>query len=112
MIVWLIVLAGCAIITIGIYLLLERKTPESRHGQPCLTFKQFISFYQLCPKRFDFYSNYVLIDTLTLKRNVEIRLYKEDCFYFKTYKDLYKYKMYLRKLHKKEEKKTNGKIYY
>lgn len=62
------------------------KTPENRKFEPCLTFSQFLSFYNLNPKKWTLYLDFV-----------ESR-YSDCSFNFTTYGELYKYRMWKRKI--------------
>ena len=62
------------------------KTPENRRFEPCLTFSQFLSFYNLNPKKWGLYLNSVESE------------YSDCSFNFTTYGELYKYRMWKRKI--------------
>lgn len=60
------------------------KTPENRKFEPCLTFSQFLSFYNLNPRKWTLYLDYVS------------SRYSDCFFYFATYGELYKYRKWKR----------------
>lgn len=62
------------------------KTPENRKIRPCLTFSQFLSFYNLNPKKWELH-----LDSVESE-------YSYCFFYFTTYGELYKYRMWKRKI--------------
>ena len=62
------------------------KTPENRRFEPCLTFSQFLSFYNLNPKKWRLYLNFVESE------------YSDCSFNFTTYGELYKYRMWKRNI--------------
>lgn len=69
------------------------KTPENRKFEPCLTFPQFLSFYNLNPKKWTLYLDFV-----------ESR-YSDCCFSFTTYGELYKYRTWKRKIDDRDYRK-------
>lgn len=69
------------------------KTPEYRKLEPCLTFSQFLSFYNLNPKKWTLYLDYVGSS------------YSDCYFSFTTYGEFYKYRMWKRKIDDRNYKK-------
>lgn len=65
-------------------------TKEYDEGQPCLTFDQFIRFYEICPDKFGLYDDRVMVETVKRTYWPDNR----DCFYFKTLKDLRRYERF------------------
>lgn len=60
------------------------KTSEYKKLEPCLTFSQFLSFYNLNPKKWTLYSDYVT------------NRYSDCYFSFTSYGEIYKYRMWKR----------------
>lgn len=75
------------------YLLYFCKTEESKKFAPCLTFSQFLSFYNLNPKKWLLYheSAYYLAS--------------EQEFHFTTYGEVCKYKKWFNRLTKEQQKR-------
>lgn len=69
------------------------KTPEYRKLEPCLTFSQFLSFYNLNPKKWTLYLDFVG------------SRYSDCYFSFTTYGELYKYRMWKRKIDDRDYRK-------
>lgn len=69
------------------------KTPEYKNFEPCLTFSQFLSFYNLNPKKWTLYVDYVG------------NSYSDCLFSFTTYGEFYKYRMWKRKIDDRDYRK-------
>lgn len=65
-------------------------TLEYDEGNPCLTFDQFRRFYELCSDKFELWDDFVKVQTRNPRRWYE----DKDRFYFKTMKDLRRYKAF------------------
>lgn len=60
------------------------RTPEYKKLEPCLTFSQFLSFYNLNPRKWTLYMDYV------------DNRYTDSLISFTTYGELYKYRIWKR----------------
>lgn len=72
---------------IGALFSIRQMKSEYKRGKPCLTFDQFIRFYEICPDKFGLYDDCVMVETVKRTYGPDNR----DCFYFKTAKDFRKY---------------------
>lgn len=74
----------------------KKKTQQFKAGLPCLTFDQFLSFYEITPDRFYFE-----------EESVYLYLgYDRTTFYFETNKDLKQYKEYAEREKKRKHREA------
>ena len=74
----------------------KKKTKQFKAGLPCLTFDQFLSFYEITPDRFYFAEESVYI----------YLAHNRTTFYFETNKDLKQYKEYAEREKKRKHRES------
>lgn len=104
---WILALVSVAILVLKLVDFFEAKqeTHEYKIGKACLTFNQFLSFYNISPDRFDFQDNFVYI-----RMSPDCGMSYIGKFFFKTFGDEAKYRKFIEKMEKYEAEVKQQKI--